>query len=213
MSSHNPNDIFDPKRYGLITGSRVSVLFPIRSAEVGQKQYAKELANNMYFRFYDNQSTWQTEHGNLCESTAFEYYQSKYDSTATYQPPFMCVDDFGGQADCVCESYGVDFKCPTTLKGWLDYLHEGISKEQYHQAQMYMMLYNREQWKVVAFLMETDRMSNNGEQYPVNYNQRCIITTVDKDPEWEIKLKETAPYVIGWRDYYYQLLIKTFGTK
>lgn len=213
MSNHNPNDIFDPKRYGLITGSRVSVLFPERKAEVGQKQYAKELANNMYFRFYDNQSTWQTEHGNLCESTAFEYYQQNYDSTAQYQPPFMVQDDFGGQGDCICKSHGVDFKCPTTLKAWLDYLHEGISKDQFYQAQMYMMLYKREQWKIVAFLMETDRMSNNGEQYPVDYNQRCIITTVDRDETFEPRLREAAPFVIGWRDFYYEQLIKTFGTK
>ena len=67
---NNPNDTFDPQRYGLITGSKCSVLFPKRSAEVGQRQYAKELANNMFFRYYDNSGGRHTEHGNNNEYNA-----------------------------------------------------------------------------------------------------------------------------------------------
>jgi hypothetical protein len=40
--------MFDTNRFGLITGSRCSVLFPKRSAEKGQRTYAKQLANQMY---------------------------------------------------------------------------------------------------------------------------------------------------------------------
>jgi len=61
---------FDEKRFGLITGSKCSVLHPKRSAEAGQKTYAKELANQMYFRFYDEQGTWQTQHGKDFEAEA-----------------------------------------------------------------------------------------------------------------------------------------------
>ena len=209
--SHNPNDIFDPKRYGLITGSRCSVLFPKRSAEVGQRQYAKELANNMYFRFYDNNSTWQTEHGNLSESTAFEYFQERFDKTAQHQPTFMAMEDWGGQADCVCDEYGVDFKCPTSLKGWLDYLHEGISDEQFHQCQMYMFLYNKPKWLICAFLLETNKMSENGDVYPVPYDKRMIMVEVEREPTWELKLREITPKIVAMRDFFYDKLQDQFS--
>jgi len=48
------NDKFDSQRFGLITGSECHVLFPEKgTGEVGQRTYAKKLANQMYFKFYD----------------------------------------------------------------------------------------------------------------------------------------------------------------
>jgi hypothetical protein len=208
---HNPNDTFSKERFGLITGSVCSPLFPKRSAEVGQKNLAKDLANNMYFRYYDNVSTWQTEHGNLSESTAFEYYQTHYDKTAEYTPKFARLDNWGGQADCICESVGVDFKCPTTLSGWLDFLHEGISEQQYNQAQMYMFLYKREKWNIAGFLLETQRMADNGDTYPVPYDKRMIINTVEVSKEWQEKLIEITPKIIAMRDFFYDKLVEKFG--
>lgn len=208
--SHNPNDIFDPQRFGLITGSVCSPLFPKRSAEVGQKTLAKQLANQMYFRFYDNQSTWITEHGNCAESTAFEYYKDRFDSTCEYNPPFKALEYWGGQADAIGKEAGVDFKCPVTLKGWLDYLHDGISDEQFHQCQMYMMLYNRDVWYIASFLMETDRMTENGEVYPVAHDKRMILIKVEKEPEWTEKLIEITPKIIAMRDFFYDKLKEQF---
>lgn len=209
--SHNPNDIFDPTRYGLITGSKCNVLFPKKSAEVGQRTYAKELANQMYFRYYDNNSTWQTEHGNMNESTAFEYYQERFDKKIVLQPGFKRVENWGGSADCLGEGYGIDFKCPTTLNGWLDYMHEGIDEQQYYQAQMYMFLHGIEHWKVCAFLSETERMTNEGEVYPVPYDKRMIKTEVEKEQGWEEKLRLVTPKIITMRDEFYSILIDNFG--
>jgi hypothetical protein len=208
--SHNPNDIFDPRRYGLITGSVCSPLFPKKSAEVGQRTLAKKLANQMFFKFYDNQNTWQTEHGNNSEAVAFEYYQTRFDKKAEYHPPFMLNENWGGQADCISESEGIDFKCPTTLDAWLDYLHEGISDQQFHQAQMYMFLYKKPKWNVCSFLLETYKMTENGEVYPVDYNNRMIINTIEVDLEWQQKLIDITPKIIAMRDFFYQKLEERF---
>jgi hypothetical protein len=208
--SHNPNDLFDPERFGLITGSVCSPLFPKKSAEVGQRNLAKKLANQMFFRFYDNVSTWQTEHGHNCESSAFEYYKSRFDSTAEYTPQFKRLENWGGQADCICENNGVDFKCPTTLEGWLDYLHEGISDQQFHQSQMYMFLYGKKVWHICAYLMETERMTNNGEVYPIEWTERMIIVKVEQDPTWVEKLIEITPKIVEMRNFYYNKLKEQF---
>ena len=205
-------DKFDPKRYGLITGSKCSVLHPKKSAEVGQRTYAKQLANQMYFRHYDEQSTWQTEHGNDFEAEAYVYFHEHYDKSAVHKPPFMVQDDFGGSADCICDDYGVDFKCPTTLEKWLDFLHVGIDEQQYHQAQMYMMLYNRDAWLVCAYLAETYRMTESGITYPVPQDKRMIQVEVLKDIEWQDKTYKNAESVITMRDFYYQKLVEQFGT-
>jgi hypothetical protein len=204
-------DKFDPKRYGLITGSKCAVLHPKKSAEVGQRTYAKQLANQMYFRFYDEQGSWQTEHGNNFEAEAYVYFHENFDKSAVHKPAFIVQDNFGGSADCLCDDYGVDFKCPTSLEKWLDYLHVGIDTDQYHQAQMYMMLYNREEWKICAFLTETEKMSNNGMTYPVPQNQRMIVVNVERDIEWAHKTYVNAEPVIVARDSFYQNLITQFG--
>lgn len=208
--SHNINDLFDPNRFGLITGSKCSVLFPKRSAEVGQRQYAKELANQMYWKFYDNTNNWQTEHGNLGETSAFEYLQMFYDKNAEYRPNFAKKEFWGGQADCISDKCGYDFKCPTSLKNFLDFIHEDISDEQYHQAQMYMFLYNRDIWYICAYLLETDRMSNEGEIYPVPQNKRMIMIEVKKEIGWEEKLRLITPKIIEMRDTFYNKLKQQF---
>jgi len=209
--SHNPNDIFAPERLGLITGSRVVVLRPKRSAEVGQKQYAKELANQKFFNFYDNTNTWQTEHGNNSESSACEYFQTNFDSSVEYHPPFMFIGDFGGQADAIHKDYGLDFKCPTSLQKWLDYLHVGIDDQQYHQGQMYMWLYEKPAWKFCAYLLETNRMSDNGEVYPVACDKRMIVVEVLRDETWSAKTIEAATSVIAMRDFFYNKLKQQFN--
>lgn len=201
---------FDPKRFGLITGSRASVLFPKRSAEVGQRTYAKQLANQMFFRFYDETGSWQTEHGKDFEAEAYVYYHERFDSSAVHKPEFACIDDFGGSADCLGDVDGVDFKCPTTLEKWLDYLHVGIDEDQYHQAQMYMFLYQRESWKVCAYLTETERMTNLGLTYPVPHDQRMIQVPVIKEDGWVDKLYERAPNIITQRDFFYEKLQQNF---
>lgn len=203
------NDKFDPERYGLITGSKCSVLFPQKSAEVGQKTYARQLATQMYFRYYDETGTWQTEHGNLAESSAREFYQDNFDKNV-HEPGFIRDGYWGGTGDCLGEDYGIDFKCPTTLQGWLDYIHVGINDQQFNQAQMYMKLYKRELWKVCVFLLETDRMSNVGLTYPVDYKKRMIVIDVPKDPTWDVRLQIATPQVIRWRDEYYRVLKNNF---
>lgn len=210
---HNPNDLFDDKRFGLITGSECHVLFPDRGdGKAGQTTYARNLASNMFWRFYDNNSTWQTEHGNLAESTAYEFYTQRFDRALAYRPNFMVKGEFGGAADAVnpIASYGVDFKCPTSLIAWQNYLFDGISKQQYHQCQMYMHLWDVERWYVCAYLLETDRMANNGEQYPVPLEDRMIRVVVEREHGWWNKLEQNAQFVIEKRNEFYNILKEKF---
>lgn len=207
---HNPNDIFPAERYGLITGSKCSVLFPKRSAEVGQRTYAKQLANNMFFQFYDEKGTWQTEHGQFSESSAFEFYQERFESAVEYQPKFARYENWGGSADAISPYRGIDFKCPTSLEGWLDYLHEGINDQQYHQAQMYMMLYGREEWRICAYLLETNIMAESGLIYPVPIDRRMICIDVKKEIGWKEKLELATPKIIQMRDEFYKHLKQQF---
>ena len=201
---------FDEKRYGLITGSKVSVLFPKKSSEVGQRTYAKQLANQMFFRFYDETGTWQTQHGKDFEAEAYVYYHENFDKSAVHKPDFIQLDNFGGSADCLCDAHGVDFKCPTTLEKWLDYLHVGIDEEQYHQCQMYMFLYKKPEWKICAYLTETQKMTDNGITYPVPQDKRMITISVLPEDGWVDKLYDRAPNVIVQRDFYYEKLKQQF---
>lgn len=207
------NDKFDPERFGLITGSACHVLFPDKGdGKVGMRTYAKQLANNMYFRFYDEHSTWQMQHGNMNEHEAFLYYQTNYDFEIE-KGYFVRDGIIGGTSDALGKTYGADFKCPTSLDGWLDYIHVGITKQQFHQAQMYMRLFKKDLWKVCAYLTETEWMVNNGLVYPVPEDKRMIIVEVQKDETWDERLKESALFVIQERDKFYTLLCKQFGNK
>ena len=197
------------KRYGLITGSACSVLFPKKSAEVGQTTYAKLLAKEYVFKHRDEITTWQMEHGHMGEIIALEWFQENIDKSA-HIPEFKNEGVYGGSADCLCDGYGVDFKCPASLEKWLEYLTDGISDQQYHQVQMYMHLYNRDKWKICAFLTETSRMVENGYQYPIDDKKRCIVINVEKDDGWFTQLEEKSKFVIEKRDFYikiYQELI------
>lgn len=204
------NDKFPKERFGLITGSECSVLVPIKSAEVGQRTYAKKLANEKYFRFYDEFSNKHTDHGEYGELFAFEYFKKNHCSEAE-KPEFKTDGVFGGSADCICPDYGVDFKCPTSLGKWLDYLHTGIDKDQYDQCQLYMKVFNRDRWFIAAFLIETLWMNDFGMKYPVPEDKRMILVEVKADLEWRVKLETNAPLVITMRDFYFAKLVQQFG--
>ncbi len=203
---------FDINRIGRITGSVCTPLFPKKSAEKGIISLAKDLATQIYFNTeLDEVSTWQMEHGNNFEPEAFYYYQERYDKSAEYKPIFVYRDAWGGSGDCLGQYSGADFKCPTTLTNWLDYLHDGISDKEYNQAQMYMFLYGREKWNVCAYLAETEKMTNYGLTYPVPHDKRMIINTVEVSLEWQDKLYAATPKVIELRDFYYNKLVQSFG--
>lgn len=204
------NDKFPSDRFGLITGSKVSVLFPKKSADKGERTYAKQLANQMFFKYYDEVGSWQTEHGTLSEPSALDYFRTFFDKEA-YKPDFIKEGNYGGSADCITSSFGVDFKCPTTLHGWLDYLHEGISDEQFYQCQMYMKLYNKDRWKICAFLLETTRMSDYGLTYPVPYEKRMIVIDVHKNETFSIELDIRSPKIIRMRDEFLKVLEDSFN--
>jgi hypothetical protein len=204
------NEKFDQERYGKVTGSKVAVLFPKKSAEVGQDTYARQLASQLYFKYYDETSTWQTEHGNYSEYSALEHYQNYYCKEAE-KGKWISKGEMGGTCDCLAPTHGVDFKCPTSLEKWLDYLHDGIDSQQYHQAQMYMYLFNKPLWKVCIYLTETLRMSDFGITYPVEEKNRMIIIEVQKEIGWAEKLEVEVPKLIVKRDKYFEELKKRFG--
>lgn len=194
-------DKFDTYRFGLVTGSKCSVLFPMKGdGMTGQMTYARTLANEMFFMHYDEMSTWQTEHGNMCEHSAFEYYADHIDRRIE-KGSFLQKGECGGTKDAhIPSEYGIDFKCPTTLNKWLDYLHLPVSKEQYNQCQMYCYLWELPFWEIAAYLEETQFMASNGLTYPVPRNKRIIRVRIDRDPTWEERLQAPLEFVINHRN-------------
>lgn len=204
-------DSFPVERFGLITGSKCSVLFPLKGdGKVGQRTYAKTLANEKFFQFYDERSSWETEHGKMAESFALMHYQ-QFISDDIEQGKFFCKGECGGTTDALRPDRVVDFKCPTTLNKWLDYLHDPLSKEQKDQLQMYMYLTGKKIAEIAAYLTETQFMSDNGLQYPVPEEKRMIIVQVDKDPTWEMRLDDPLEYVVGLRNIFFERLKQNFG--
>jgi hypothetical protein len=206
-------DKFDKRRFGKVTGSKCSVLFPKKSAEVGQDTYARQLATQMYFETYDETSTWQAEHGNFSENTASEHYGRFYTDDSSRRGVFVEIGECAGTCDELFESYGVDYKCPTSLEGWIDYLYDGINSQQYHQAQMYMYLFGVDKWKVCIYLTETQRMSDFGLIYPVQEKDRMIIIEVEKEIGWAEKLEVAVPKIVAKRTEYFDKLVERFGVK
>jgi hypothetical protein len=203
-------DTFSMERFGLVTGSKCSVMFPLRGeGKVGQRTYAKTLANEMYFQFYDEKGSWQTEHGKMAEFFAFIHYE-KYISANIEKGGWKSKGDCGGTTDAELPDRVIDFKSPTTLNGWLDYIHNPLDKEQVDQLQMYMYLTGKPLAEIAAYLIETQFMSDNGLTYPVPEEKRMIIVRVEKDPTWEGRLKEILPSIIAQRDEFMKRLKMQF---
>jgi hypothetical protein len=196
-------DTFPQERFGLVTGSRCSSLVPKRSADVGQRTLAKWLAKERVFEFHDERNTWQTEHGKLAEQFAFEHYEKYFDNQIT-KGRWIAKGDIGGSTDAEADAYGVDFKCPTSLQGWLDYL-EGIDDDQYNQAQLYMVLTGKPKWVIASYLIETQFMTDNGLVYPVEESKRMILNEVEASAEWVEKFNSNLPKVVELRNEYIEL--------
>ena len=208
---HLAIDTFPKERFGLITGSNCSVLFPDKGdGKVGKRTYAKELANEKYFQHYDEVSTWQMQHGSMGEHFAAIHFQEYIDDSLK-KGEFIMNGNYGGSPDYEIEEYGIDFKCPTSLGKWLDYFHEPISKQQINQCQMYMFLRKKKCWKIGAYLTETQFMNDNGLTYPVDETRRLILIDVPFDMGWEAKLIEEGEKVIEMRDEFFNKLKAKFG--
>ena len=204
-------DIFPSERRGLVTASRCHVLFPKRSAEAGQRSYALQLAKELYFDHYDEVSTWQMEHGQYNEIWAKEHYE-EVTGIIGVKPEFVKKGDAGGGSDFLSNDgqVGVDFKCPTSLEEFLRYHVDGITEQQYHQAQMYSYLYGTESWYICPFLTETNRMSENGLTYPLPKSQRMLFFKVEIEKGWGEKLEERVPKIIEMRDEFIEQFKKQF---
>jgi hypothetical protein len=205
-------DKFSPERFGVITGSRCSPLVPKKSADVGQMTLAKQLANEMYFEFYDEFGNWRTEHGSMAEHFALQHYQKYFDSKIT-EGRWLKNGDIGGNTDAEADDYGADWKCPTSLEKWLDYLYKGESSDEYNQCQLYMMLTGKKRWLIGAYLLETLWMSDNGLTYPVPHDKRMIVREVKASDAWVNQFNESLPTVIEMRGIFYKKLEEQFGTK
>ena len=203
-------DTFPKERFGLVTGSRCSVMFPLKGdGVVGMTTYAKQLANEKFFQFYDEKSAWQMEHGKMAEHYAMIHYRENYGDLE--QGGWISKGECGGVTDAENETTVVDFKCPTTLEAWLDYLYEPLDKKQKDQLQMYMYLTGKDQAEIAAYLTETQFMTDNGLKYPVPEAKRMIIVKVEKDKSWEEKLNEQVPFVVTMREKYIQILTNKFN--
>jgi len=204
-------DIFPPERFGLVTGSRCSSLVPKRSAEVGQRTLAKQLANEKFFQFYDEMNTWQTEHGKMAEHFAHEHF-IKYHDAYIEKGRWISEGDCGGSTDAEAKDYGVDYKSPTTLENWTEYLYDGISDKEHNQCQLYMKLTKKDRWLIGAYLTETQKMNDNGLTYPVKEENRMIIIEVVSDKSWVEKFESNLPNVIEIRDHCLEMLKLKFLT-
>jgi len=203
-------DKFHPERLGCITGSKAYILMPESGKVVqGMQTYAKQLAKERYFQFYDEVSTWQTEHGNQSESYALAHWR-KYVNPDLQEGYFKRIGELSGTCDHICDDYLVDSKSPVSMENWLNYLYEGVSKQQYHQGQMYCYLFDRPRIIFGAYLCETNRMSDFGLVYPVPESQRLIQIEVVSDPNWINKFLPMAEKVIAMRDEYIELLSERF---
>lgn len=202
-------DTFPAERLGLITGSRCACLFPKKSAEVGQRALAKELAMEKFFQYFDEFSNWQMEHGKLGEHFAHLHFEKFHDKDIQ-KGEWLRIGECGGSPDAVGATYGVDYKCPTSLEKWLDYLTEPLSSDQVNQCQMYMWLTKKDKWLIAAYLVETNLMSENGLVYPVPDADRMILVEVEKDPTWEERLSIAAPRVIAMRDQFIEMYALKF---
>jgi hypothetical protein len=204
-------DTFHKERFGLVTGSKCGVLFPMKGdGAKGQTTYAKQLAKELFFQTYDEVSTWEIEHGKMAEHFAFAHYNERIDKRI--EPgSWIRKGNCGGTIDALIPKVkGVDFKAPTTLDKWLEYLYEGIDKQQECQCRMYMYLTELPEWEIAAYLTETEKMTNNGLTYPIEEADRMIRITVTRDLEWEKALELVTPSVIAIRDKYVKILEQRF---
>ena len=203
-------DKFDAERFGTITGSKASILMP-KSGKIvdGMDTYARQLAKERYFQFYDEMSTWQMEHGQQSESYALVHWR-KYVNPNLEEGYFKRVGEWSGTCDHICDDYIVDSKCPVTMDKWLEYYYDGISSQQFHQGQMYCYIFDRPRCIFGAYLCETNRMSELGLTYPVPEKNRLIQVEVKRDPNWIKKFTPQAEWVIGERDKYIELLKNKF---
>jgi hypothetical protein len=204
-------DTFPTERFGLVTGSKCTVMFPVRGdGVIGMTTYAKQLANEKFFQFYDEKSAWQMEHGKMAEHFAMIHYKDYFNKDVV-QGGWYVKDDCGGSTDAETRDSIIDFKCPVTLEGWLDFLYDKLDKKYYDQLQMYMYLTGKEKAEIAAYLTETQFMTDNGLTYPVQEDKRMIIVKVEKDKGWESKLQEQLPFVIEMRDKYIEVLNQKFN--
>lgn len=198
------NDL-SKERYGKVTGSQCYILFPKRANPKTYESYALELAVQKKLGYFEEKGSWQTDHGHTREPLAMDEYRKKY--PFAYKPEFKNKGEIGGSADCLVEgeNFGVDFKCPTSLIKWISYL-DGIDHQQERQAQMYMWLYDKEEWHILAYLSETDKMNDSGDTYPIPSNKRFIVNIVKKDPSFNDEIIEKANKIIERRNVLIDLL-------
>ena len=221
------NQRFHPQRAGKVNASECHVLFTdtgnvTDKLTKGQITYAEKLAIQSYFHHYDEVQSWRFEHGHMAEPFGIEYLNKHYKSNvvAIPQSDYLWNEEFqyGGGGDAIDEYNGIalsedagyDIKAPTSLLKWGSYITSGISKQQYHQCQMYMELYKKKRWYIAAFLIENVWMVQNEETYPVPEHQRMILVEVTREEGWKEKLEAITPKIIAMRDEFYNKLKTQF---
>jgi len=122
-------ETFPKERFGLVTGSKCSVMFPLRGdGVVGMTTYAKQLANERFFQFYDEMNSRATDHGKMAEHFAALHYREHYDDSLQ-EGGWYRNGECGGSTDGETTTKVIDFKCPVTLEGWLYFLYNKLDKK------------------------------------------------------------------------------------
>lgn len=202
-------DTFPKERLGRISGSRCSPLVPAIDAKKGMVTLAKQLASERYFGVFAETSTWQMEHGTMAEHFAHEHFLKYYDKDIE-RGSFGYKDELAWSTDAEGRGYGVDYKAPTTLDNFNDYLFDGLSDYEKNQAQFYMMVRGVDRWLVCPYLTETQRMTDNGLTYPIKDDHRMMVIEVSVDKCWQEKFWSNHDFVINERDTFIQMLSLQF---
>jgi hypothetical protein len=198
-------DTFPPERFGRVSGSRCSPLVPKRDAKVGMITLAKELASERYFQTFAEVSTWQMEHGKMAQHFAHEHYKTYFDDKVQ-DGVYGSEGELSWSTDAELTDYGIDYKAPTSLDKFNDYLFDGISDYEFNQAQFYIMKRKKPIWLICPYLIEHQKMTDNGLTYPIPEKQRMLIIEVKESKEWQDKFYSNLPFVIEQRDTFIEML-------
>jgi hypothetical protein len=221
------NERFHKSRAGKVNASECHICFTDGGKESkkltkGQITYAEKLAIQSYFQHYDEVQSWRFEHGHMAEPFGIEHLNNHFKNNvvAIPQNDYQWNDEFqyGGGGDAIDEYSGLglsddsgyDIKAPTSILKWSSYITSGISKQQYHQCQMYIELYKKKRWYIAAYLKENVWMVKREETYPVPEHQRMVLIKVEREEGWKEKLEAITPKIIAQRDIFYNTLKEQF---
>ena len=163
--------------------------------------------------------------GNLMEDNAIDFISGQFDKFYLKNEKHFENDFFTGTPDIIQNDYLIDVKCSWSFSSFPLFENE-INKDYYYQAQVYMELTGRENYKLIYCLMDTpehlieseakshcfrtgfefddviDRFKKEMTYSDVEDKLRMKVYEIKKDPEVIEQIKQR---VLECREYINQL--------